>query len=490
VRVLGLLALLGACYGEGAVTPCTLTCENASCPGDLVCGSDFVCQTPGMPLCTTIQPMSGPIYVKAPNADAGDLFGYSISLSADGVWLVVGAPAEDSNTFGIVLPSSDNSKESAGAVYIYKWNGSTYDFTTYMKSPDPDNGDAFGKSVAISANGNVIAVGAPGEDGNGTDLGGSPSSNATLESGAVFVFERTGPAAPWTQTRYLKAPTPKSSGGFGESVALSADGKRLAVGQPGNHEAYRYAFSPTFTGVNVMAASSVDSDEVGGHVALSGDGEVLFAGAVFEDGPGTGCTGDPSQNSALDAGAVFIMFQNGAQHAYCKGSNTEAGDRVGRSIATSLGAEFYALGAPNEDSTGNSQLEAGAVYVFERMGGGFWTEQGLGNGYVKASNPGPDDNFGQSVALTADASFLVVGASGEDSGKADDPSDNSAPGSGAVYTFAKTAASWQLVAYLKASTITASDQLGFTVAVSDDHAVVASGATGDGSGAGAVYVFR
>jgi len=486
--VLGLLALIGACYSEAtSFTPCAFTCETSSCPGELVCGSDKVCQTPGLPICSTLVPDGGgpgskTIVVKAPNADAFDAFGTSISLSADGVWLVVGAPAEDSNASGILMVgSTDNSLTSAGAAYVFKWDGTTYMPTTYLKSPAPDAGDLFGASVAISANGNVIAVGAPSEDGGGTGITGSPSSNATDGSGAVFLYERTGPAAPWMQTRYVKAPSPVIAGRFGSSVALSADGKRLAVGQPGNADAYRYVFTPTFTGVNVMATSSVIADEVGGYVALSGDGEVLFAGAMNEDGPGPGCTGDPSQNSALDAGAVFIMFQNGAQHAYCKGSGTSPSDRFGRSIATSLGAEFYAVGAAQDDT-----MEAGAVYVFQRMGVGFWTEAN----YVTPPNAGAGDNFGYSVALTADASFLVVGAPSESSGKADDPSDNSTASAGAVYAFAKTALAWELAAYLKSpAPIMPSTFLGSAVAVSDDHTVVASaGASADQ--AGAVYVFR
>ena len=57
-------------------------------------------------------------YVKASNAGAGDQFGNSIALSADGVTLTVGAPGEDSASTGIDGTQLDDSGE-AGAVYVF-----------------------------------------------------------------------------------------------------------------------------------------------------------------------------------------------------------------------------------------------------------------------------------------------------------------------------------------------------------------------------------
>ena len=59
-------------------------------------------------------------YIKADNNDAGDLFGFSISISGD--TLAVGAQSETSNQTTITngtSASSDNSSSDSGAVYVY-----------------------------------------------------------------------------------------------------------------------------------------------------------------------------------------------------------------------------------------------------------------------------------------------------------------------------------------------------------------------------------
>ena len=55
-------------------------------------------------------------YLKASNTDTGDTFGSSISLSADGTTLAVGAYREDSNSTGVNNDQSDNSARVCGAV--------------------------------------------------------------------------------------------------------------------------------------------------------------------------------------------------------------------------------------------------------------------------------------------------------------------------------------------------------------------------------------
>ena len=108
------------------------------------------------------------------------------------------------------------------------------------------------------------------------------------------------------------------------------------------------------------------------------------------------------------------------QVAYIKASNTEAYDHfgcgggnqghTGTSIAISGDANTMAVGAPfesggapgvNGNQSDNSMYAAGAVYVYVRQGNS-WTQQA----YVKASNPGQNDHFGSSVALSAHSLFL------------------------------------------------------------------------------------
>ena len=123
--------------------------------------------------------------------------------------------------------------------------------------------------------------------------------------------------------------------------------------------------------------------------------------------------------------------------------------------------------------------------------------------YLKASNTGPNDRFGNSVAVSGDT--IVVGAYVEQSnavGINGDQANNSASGSGAAYVFVRTGNSWAQQAYLKASNSNAGDGFGVTVAISGDTIVVGaayeqSNATGingnqsdnSAASAGAAYIF-
>jgi len=132
---------------------------------------------------------------------------------------------------------------------------------------------------------------------------------------------------------------------------------------------------------------------------------------------------------------------------------------------------------------------------------------GRGSAYVKASNTSANDFFGYPVALSADGSTLVVGASQEDSnatGVGGDQTNNAAVDAGAVYVFTRSGSTWLQEAYLKASNTGAGDNFGTSVALSSDGSTLAVGASqedstatgidGDqtsnaGLGSGAVYVF-
>lgn len=126
-------------------------------------------------------------------------------------------------------------------------------------------------------------------------------------------------------------------------------------------------------------------------------------------------------------------------------------------------------------------------------------------GYVKASNTGTDDNFGISVALSADGNTLAVGAGGEASstvGINSIPEEN-APGAGAVYVYSRSGNIWSQYAYVKASNTGTGDYFGGSVSLSADGNTLAVGAFGEASSsigidstpngsatnAGAVYLY-
>ena len=96
-------------------------------------------------------------YLKAPNVDPDDNFGYSVAVSGDTV--AVGAIYEDSNQTTITngpTASADNSATNAGAVYIFRRTGVTWAQEAYLKAPNAGASDQFGISVAVS--GDTVAV--------------------------------------------------------------------------------------------------------------------------------------------------------------------------------------------------------------------------------------------------------------------------------------------------------------------------------------------
>ena len=111
-------------------------------------------------------------------------------------------------------------------------------------------------------------------------------------------------------------------------------------------------------------------------------------------------------------------FNPASTSDYIKASNTGAFDFFGISINLSRDGNTLAVGASTEDSnaTGinngnqanNLTNASGVVYVFTRSGT-TWIQQA----YIKASNTGAGDQFGQSVSLSGDGNTLAVGAFGE-----------------------------------------------------------------------------
>jgi hypothetical protein len=188
---------------------------------------------------------------------------------------------------------------------------------------------------------------------------------------------------------------------------------------------------------------------------------------------------------------VFVR-RNGrwSQQAYVKASNAEADDGFGSSLAVS--GDTLAVGAPREDSgatgvngeqTSNTAPQSGAVYIFARTNDS-WTQQA----YVKASNSESADAFGTAVALSP--STLAVGAPGEKSGARGvngDQTDNSAPGTGALYLFTRSATGWVQQAYVKGSDASDLDGFGGGVALAGE--TVAAGASLKNGSSGAAYVF-
>ncbi|MEQ8860726.1 MAG: cadherin-like beta sandwich domain-containing protein [Pseudomonadales bacterium] len=463
-------------------------------------------------------------YLKASNTGP-DRFGTGVAISAD--TLAVGAPEEGSAATGIGGNQADNSLGSAGAVYLFERDGSTWRTAEYVKASNTDGVDRFGAALGLDTD--LLAVGAPGEQSLASGIDGNEQDDSAAGVGAVYLFERDAMGV-WDQSAYVKASNPDGGDGFGAAVAVS--GERIIVGadlEDGGASGVdgddssnalagagaAYVFGRSAAGrweqQAYLKASTPDAaDRFGSAVAISGD--LAAVGAPLEDSRSTGIDGDAGDNSLGSAGAVYLFGADAAGEfaplAYVKASNTDSGDRFGAAVA--VDGDLLAVGAPEEDSAaagvdgnqGDDTLNAaGAVYVFERDGAGDFSQIA----YLKAANPGSLDNFGAALALRGN--ILVVAAPGENSaatGIDGNPADESALNSGAVYVFERDGAgNFSQIAYLKASNTDAGDAFGGAVALDGDTVAVGA-ALEDGAdtdvdgddaddslpGAGAAYVIR
>jgi len=468
-------------------------------------------------------------YLKASNTEAFDFFG-AVAVSGD--TLVVGASSEDSNATGVNGNQLDNKGTNSGAVYVFVRQGDSWTQQAYLKASNTGLEDLFGFAVALS--GDTLVVGAVQEDSASRGVNGDQSGNTGTNSGAVYVFERTG--TNWVQQAYLKLSNTEFGEAFGRSVAISGDtivvGARIessaASGVNGDQfnndmpaAGAAYVFVRTGTNWSQQAylkASNPDiNDLFGNSVAVSGD--TIAVGAVFEDSNATGVNGNQSNNSMTNSGAVYIFVRSGtnwAQEAYLKASNPGStnyssssfvtGDEFGYSL--NLYGNMLVVGARNESSNAsgvngnesdNSLRSAGAAYVFVRAGSS-WAQQA----YLKPSNTRNIQNFGEAVAAVTENQVLIGAGSdwSNATGVNGNQDDTSAVQSGAAYLFNRSGTDWSQVAYLKASNTEARDVFGRAVAGSGDTLLIgasgedsrATGINGDQSdnsaeSAGAAYVF-
>jgi len=449
-------------------------------------------------------------YFKASSGGVeGDEFGYAVAVSADGKTLAVGAPSEASNATGLNGNEGDDSASESGAVYVFTNGGGTWSQQAYVKASNTDAQNQFGRSVALSGDGNTLAVGAFYESSSATGINGNEdqSQNPAGASGAAYIFARSG--ATWSQQAYVKASNTDAGDFFGASVDLSSDGNTLVVGAPGESSSATgvngnqadnsasgagaaYVFSRSGSAWSqqayVKASNTGIDDQFGYSAALSGDGNSLAVGAWGESSSAVGINGNQTDNSRGFSGATYVFAHSSgtwSQQAYVKASNTVTNNHFGWSVSLSSDGNTLAVGAiwENGASTGvnssdeqiqNQAKEAGAAYVFSRDGN-TWSQQA----YVKASNTDAADLFGASVDLSSDGNTLVVGAYGEDSKAAGingDQSDNSASGAGAAYAFVRAGTVWSQEAYVKAANTGAEDVFGSSVAVSADGSTLAVGA--------------
>lgn len=399
--------------------------------------------------------------------------------------------------------------------------------TTYIKASNTSKEDQFGGAVALSGDGNTLAVGAIDEDGAGKGVNPvTKGKEMVTNSGAVYVYTRT--AAGWKQQAYLKASNSGEGYQFGNALSLSNDGNLLAVGStgeassatgingnqsdssmPGAGAVYVFARKAGIWSQEAYVKSSNTGGPVVGYqfgysVSLSSDGSTLAVGQTSDPSNATGINGDQKNTAAPDSGAVFVFARDGgswSQQAYVKPWNTtQRGVLFGYSVGLSGDGNTMGVGTYDEDRG------RGAVYVFTRKASK-WAQQAR----LTASNAEPGDSLGCSLGISDDGNTILAGAFDEDAilpgiqppnaGSDDEPSDTS---SGSAYVFVRKDGKWSQQAYVKAFNTRENDQFGWALAISRDGSTIAIGSHLEDSGAkgingdmtdttaedsGAVYVY-
>lgn len=259
-------------------------------------------------------------------ADVGalDFYGSGVALSKDGLVMAVGARAWD-------VATSDN----RGCVYIFDWDGSAWVERLKIQAGDAADQDGFGSSCALNSDGSILAVGAYFWEGTSTNIGGvyvfdwngssfvqrgiisAPAQSTTsqyvqfgagcalssdgsilavgapgvdstyADQGAVYVFDWV--VDSWVQRAVLLASDAAATDLFGASCALSSDGSILAVGATGWEDgavsgigsAYIYDWSgSSWLQRSILKASdAAASDGFGSSCAFNADGSILAVGA-------------------------------------------------------------------------------------------------------------------------------------------------------------------------------------------------------------------
>lgn len=361
-------------------------------------------------------------------------YGSDVDISADGTTIAVGAPDDD-----MLL-------DGAGAVYIYTLQGDTLTEEVVLTSPSPGKGGDFGRSVALSDDGNVLAVGAPTES----------------RDGAVHVFRRN--LGTWTYERGLQGDWiwPRPPWGktwwreFGGQVAMSGDGNTIAA--TAHREGSRNDFEELNAGtLYVFEHAKAGWEEV---FSLAGPGRATSWSR------GLGLNKEGTTLAMLAGSDGLHVFERGAL-----GDWSETFQNKDTVFALEHGVAIDADG--NTIVTGKHSQSTATIYV--RAGDKWLVDDTLTRS---------TEYFGFAVDISADGSLVAVGSY--------DPFDFRGVGSGlklpatatragSVEVFELGAKGWEPVAYLKASNAEENDFFGSSVALSEDGFTVVVGANGEKS---------
>jgi hypothetical protein len=300
-------------------------------------------------------------------------FGRSVSISGQGDRIVIGA---NSGTSGNVVQT--------GLAYVFKRTGSTWTQEAILIASDAAVSDHFGLPVAMSSNGDRIAIGASAADYSGA-----------LDAGKVYIFTRSGTA--WVQEAILTASDFVADAELGIVLTINANCDKVVIGTyPGSTstpvKVYTFSRSGsvwTQVSVNQIPYTLTISSST---LNMSRDGNRLVAGNY---GPFVNIGG---------AAIVYKWVTNTwTQETILNIPTGASGDSFGYSVSISDDGSKIAIGAIGEDPSGISS--AGRVYIFTRSGTS-WSQAKA----FAASDMNMDDGIGGSISISGDGTRMATGA--------------------------------------------------------------------------------
>ena len=292
----------------------------------------------------------------ASDGSSNDYFGCTVAVDDDTA--VIGA-------FG---------SGSAGAAYVFVRTSTGWSQQAKLTSSDGASGDQYGYAVAVS--GDAIAVGAFGDDDNGSS------------SGSVYVYVRSGTT--WSQQQKITPSDGAASDAFGISVAL--DGNTLLAGAYLDDDDYTNSGSAYVFGRSGTAWSQAAK------LNASGPGTTSYFGyrvALCDDVAVIG-----AHNQASGGGA-YVFEKSGTswlETADLTASDGQSGDEFG--IAVDVCDDFVVVGARYAG-------DSGAAYVYVRDGS-TWDEDVR----LYASDAALNDLLGNGLGVSG--TTAIVGAFGDE----------------------------------------------------------------------------
>ena len=322
-----------------------------------------------------------------------DLSGTSVSLSADGSIIAIGAPYNDSNGY------------HSGHVRVYAWNDSIW----VQRGADID-GVAYsnnsGHSVSLSADGSIIAIGAPYNDGNGINSGHVrvyQYDETKITAQMDDSLSNFGPIG-WNRLgNDINGEAADDSSGW--SVSISTDGYIVAIGALYN-TSYRghvrvYAWNGTSW---VQRGADIDGEAIGDvsgwSVSLSADGSIIAIGA-HRNRNYAGHVRVYQYDATKITAQIDDSLSNFGPIGWNRLGNDIDGDSdSGWSVSLSADGSIVAIGA-----VGYANY-TGRVRVYAWNGSSSsWVQRG-----TDIVGEAVADECGCSVSISADGSIVAVGS--------------------------------------------------------------------------------